>query len=386
MFTDRRSMMLLQNAFLIFMASFIAGVIFIIDLHTDSTVAVASVYTIVILYSWLLPGKFASIFTALICTILTIISVVFSEEMTNNPSDLSKMNMVISLVVIWISVMLVFIAKSSFSRLEGINNQLSVSSEILLDKVIKLDMQQEKLSENQTQLENLNADLMIKNRELERFTSIASHDLQEPLRTIGNMTQLISKKYYNHFDEQGKKILEYVNSSTDRVTIMIKGLLEFSRIGNKREIQKVNCQELVQNVALDFDAALKETDGKIKIHELPKVSGNPIELRMLFQNLISNGLKFRKTNELPIVEVSAKEGNDHVEFCVSDNGIGLAEEDYGKIFLIYQRLNAAEEYDGTGLGLAYCRKIVELHGGKIWINSIEGVGSSFYFTIEKSDG
>ena len=114
MFTDRRSMMLLQNAFLIFMASFIAGVIFIIDLHTDSTVAVASVYTIVILYSWLLPGKFASIFTALICTILTIISVVFSEEMTNNPSDLSKMNMVISLVVIWISVMLVLLLKVVF--------------------------------------------------------------------------------------------------------------------------------------------------------------------------------------------------------------------------------------------------------------------------------
>ncbi|WMN11549.1 ATP-binding protein [Marivirga salinae] len=386
MVSDRNSMMLLQNAVLIFIASVITGVIFIIDLHTDSTVAVASVYTIVILYSWLLPGKYASIFTAIICTILTIISIVFSKEMVNNPSDLSQMNMVISFVVIWISVMLVFIAKSSFSRLEGINKQLTESSDILFEKVVKLDLQQEKLSENKKKLENLNADLKIKNRELERFTSITSHDLQEPLRTIGNMTQLISQKYYSHFDDQGKKILDYVNSASDRVTIMIKGLLKFSRIGNKRETQEVNCQELVQNVALDFDVALKAIDGKVKIHELPKVIGNPVELRMLFQNLISNGLKFKKPNESPVVEVSAKEGNDHVEFCVTDNGIGLAEEDYGKIFLIFQRLNPAEEYEGTGLGLAYCRKIVELHGGKIWINSTKGVGSSFHFTLAKKYG
>lgn len=386
MFSSRKSMMHFQNAGLIFIAAMITGVIFIIDLKTDSSVAVASVYTIVILYSWLLPRKYASIYTALICTFLTILSVVISDEMAVNPRELSNMNMVISLVVIWITVMLVFIARSGFSRLEGINKKLSDSSDILLDKVIQLDTQQEKLSSQKVQLENLNTELMNKNKELERFTSIASHDLREPLRTIGNMTQLMSKKYYSQFDDQGKKILEYVNSATDRVTIMIKGLLEFSRIGNKRETQEVNCQELVQIIALDFDAALKAIDGKIKMHELPKVNGNPVELRMVFQNLISNGLKFKKPNESPVVEVSAKKRNDHVEFCVTDNGIGLAEEDYGKIFLIFQRLNPVEEYEGTGLGLAYCRKIVELHGGKIWINSTKGVGTSFHFTIAKNHG
>jgi signal transduction histidine kinase len=386
MLSNRRYMMLLQNAVLIFLAAIIACIIFVIDLNTDSNVAVASVYTIVILYSWLLPGKFASIYTAAMCTLLTILSVILSDEMSINASDLSKMNMVISLVVIWISVILVFIAKSSFSSLEGINIQLSKSTDELLEKIKKLDEQQAELSLRKHQLEKLNADLLVKNQELERFTSITSHDLQEPLRTIGNMTQLISQKYYSHFDDQGKKILEYVNSATDRVTIMIKGLLEFSRIGNKRETQEVNCQELVQIIALDFDAALKAIDGKIKMHELPKVNGNPVELRMVFQNLISNGLKFKKPNESPVVEVSAKKRNDHVEFCVTDNGIGLAEEDYGKIFLIFQRLNPVEEYEGTGLGLAYCRKIVELHGGKIWINSTKGVGTSFHFTIAKNHG
>ncbi|MGJ3236893.1 sensor histidine kinase [Marivirga sp.] len=376
-------MMHFQNAGLIFIAAMITSVIFIIDLKTDSSVAVASVYTIVILYSWLLPGKYASIYTALICTFLTILSVVISDEMAVNPRELSNMNMVISLVVIWITVMLVFIARSGFSRLEGINKKLSDSSDILLDKVIQLDTQQEKLSSQKVQLENLNTELMNKNKELERFTSIASHDLREPLRTIGNMTQLISKKYYSQFDDQGKKILEYVNSATDRMTIMIKGLLEFSRIGNKRELQEIDCQELVENISLDFASFLEENNGEIIIRKLPKVKANPVELRMLFQNLINNGLKFRKPEVSPVVEVSAKEINNHLEFCVKDNGIGIAEEDYSKIFLIFQRLNPTEEYDGTGLGLAYSRKIVELYDGKIWIKSKLGVGTSFYFTIEK---
>lgn len=383
MVTQRQSMMLFQNAVLIFMAVLITSVIFAVDLNTDSTVAVASMYAIVILYSWLLPGKYASIYAAAICSLLTIISVVQTQQMSTNQSNLSGMNMVISLVVIWTCVTLVFIAKSSFSSLEGINNQLSDSSAALFEKVKELDIQQQELSENKIQLENLNEDLLLKNRELERFTSIASHDLQEPLRTIGNMTHLISKKYYTKFDEQGKKMLDYVTTATKRMTVMIKGLLEFSRIGNKRETQQVDCQELLNNIVLDFDSALKSVNGKISIKDLPHIRGNPVELRMLFQNLISNGLKFKKPDTSPLIEVSAIENKVNVEFCVKDNGIGIDEVDYEKIFFIFQRLNPTEEYEGTGLGLAYCRKIVEQHGGKIWITSKKGVGSSFYFTLEK---
>ncbi|WP_194973494.1 sensor histidine kinase [Aquiflexum lacus] len=383
MVTQRQSMMLFQNAVLIFMAVLITSVIFAVDLNTDSTVAVASMYAIVILYSWLLPGKYASIYAAAICSLLTIISVVQTQQMSTNQSNLSGMNMVISLVVIWTCVTLVFIAKSSFSSLEGINNQLSDSSAALFEKVKELDIQQQKLSENKIQLENLNEDLLLKNRELERFTSIASHDLQEPLRTIGNMTHLISKKHYTKFDEQGKKMLDYVTTATKRMTVMIKGLLEFSRIGNKRETQQVDCQELLNNIVLDFDSALKSVNGKISIKDLPHIRGNPVELRMLFQNLISNGLKFKKPDTSPLIEVSAIENKVNVEFCVKDNGIGIDEVDYEKIFFIFQRLNPTEEYEGTGLGLAYCRKIVEQHGGKIWITSKKGVGSSFHFTLEK---
>lgn len=375
-------MMLIQNTGLIFLATIITYTIFLIDLETDNSLAVACLYIVVILYSWLLPGKHSTIYAASICSILTIFAVVHTGEMEiNTKEELNKVNMVISLVVIWASVTLVYIAKSSFISLEAINRELSASSDELLEKVIKLDEQQEELSFHKNKLEQLNADLLLKNRELERFTSIASHDLQEPLRTIGNMTQLIDKKYHTSFDDQGKKMLQYVTNATSRMTQLIRGLLEFSRIGNKRELQIVNCQELVELIVQDFDATLRSVDGTIRFRELPEVRGNPVELRMLFQNLISNSLKFRKAEEPPIVTVTATKSEAEIEFCVTDNGIGIDKVNYEKIFFIFQRLHPVEEYEGTGLGLAYCRKIVELHEGKMWVKSKKEVGSSFYFTL-----
>ena len=236
------------------------------------------------------------------------------------------------MVVIWTCVTLVFIAKSSFSSLESVNNQLSESSAKLLEKVKELDVQQQELSKHKLKLEILNEDLLVKNRELERFTSIASHDLQEPLRTIGNMTQLISRKYYPNFDDQGRKVFDYVTNATKRMTNLIQGLLEFSRIGIKRVTEYVDCQELLDNIVLDFEAALIATKGKITIKKLPSLRGNPIELRILFQNLIGNGLKFRKRDDSPVIEVSAKDGGSYVEFCIKDNGIGIDEGDYEKYF------------------------------------------------------
>ncbi|HMP98819.1 MAG TPA: ATP-binding protein [Cyclobacteriaceae bacterium] len=384
MVTKNKSIIIIQNVVLIFIAAFMACLIFILDLYTGSTIAVASMYIMVILYSWLLPGKYASIYAAAICTILTILAALQSKDLTIDPQELSRMNLVISLAVIWIGVTMISIAKSSFAGLEQTNKQLLEKSVALLETIKELDNKQQELAEHKMRLENLNTDLIIKNRELERFTSIASHDLQEPLRTIGNMTQLITRKYNNQLDDQGKKILNYVSTASNRLTTMIKGLLEFSRIGKKHEIELVDCKVLLNNIIMDLDASLKAVNASIKIHDLPDIKGNAVALRMLFQNLISNGLKFHKAGVAPIIEVSAKNNNTHVEFCINDNGIGIDKEDYERIFLIYQRLHPVEEYEGTGLGLAYCRKIVELHGGKIWINSTKGLGSTFYFTIAKN--
>lgn len=377
-------MVFAQNAVLILMATLIASLIFVIDLKSGSTVAVAGLYSVVILYSWLLPGRYSSIYTALGCSVLTLVSAVFSNDLTNSVDDFSGMNSVISLVVIWICVTLVFIAKNSFLNLERINRQLLESSEALLEKVKELDLRQEELYLQGLKLENLNSDLLVKNRELERFTSITSHDLQEPLRTIGNMTQLISKRYYMHFDDQGKKILDYVSSATFRMTSMIKGLLEFSRIGHNRMPQEiVDCHQLVSTILLDLDASIKAANVTSTIKNLPVIKGNPIELRLLFQNLISNSIKFRKPGVPTLVEVSAEEHPTYFQFCVRDNGIGIDPEDYDKIFYIFQRLHPADMYEGTGLGLAYCRKIVEFHGGKIWVVSEKDAGCSIFFTLNK---
>jgi light-regulated signal transduction histidine kinase (bacteriophytochrome) len=279
--------------------------------------------------------------------------------------------------------MLVLIAKSSFASLEHSNQRLTDNSLKLLEKVKELDEQKQELSNHKIKLEDLNDELLVKNQELERFTSIASHDLQEPLRTIGNMSLLIRDKYYEDFDDKGKKILDYISSAASRMTNLIKGLLDFSRIGNKREIQNVNCQELISTISEDFYSVLKSEKGKIQYHELPHVKGNPLELRILFQNLISNGLKFRKKDTPPVIKISVEEKNTHFKFCVKDNGIGVDKMHHEKIFLIFQRLHSLEEFEGTGLGLAYCRKIVELHGGKIWLDSQKGEGTSFYFTLDK---
>jgi light-regulated signal transduction histidine kinase (bacteriophytochrome) len=373
-----------QKTTLILVTSTIAGLIFMADLYTGSEVAIASMYAVVILYSWVLPGRYSSIYAALACSVLTVISAFQNPVSDGVPEQLYALNWVISLVVIWTCLTLVFIAKSSFANLEEINRRLAVSSAALLEKVKELDTQKLELSENKRKLEALNADLIVKNRELERFTSIASHDLQEPLRTIGNMTQLISRKYYESFDDHGKKILEYVTTAATRMTALVKGLLEFSRIGSKRFVQKVNLEELVQNIVLDFEVVIKAAEAKLVAESLPSIQGNPVELRMLFQNLIGNALKFRKEGLQPIVEISAVDRGELVEFCVRDNGIGIDPSDYEKVFFIFQRLNSNEKYEGSGLGLAYCRKIVELHGGKIWIDSTKGMGSSFYFTLKKS--
>jgi signal transduction histidine kinase len=375
---------LVQNFVLIFMMILITAFIFIVDLNTDGTLVVGGIYSVVILYSWLLPGKYISLYTAAVCSILIVISAIQTGEMTNKIGNLTGMNMGISLVVIWTSVTLVFIAKSSFSALEDINQQLSKKSSELLEKVLELDIQQEELFANKKKLEILNEDLIVKNRELERFTSIASHDLQEPLRTIGNMTQLISTRYYASIDDQGKKILDYVTGATNRMTLLIKGLLDFSRIGGKRDIQNVDCQIIVQTLITDLDSLLKTSESKVVFSELPIVKGNPIELRTLFQNLLSNAIKFKKNGVQSIIQLKVKDHINHVEFCVRDNGIGIDKTDFEKIFLIFQRLHNIEQYEGLGLGLAYCRKIVELHGGKIWIDSTQGVGTSFYFTLKKS--
>jgi len=226
-------------------------------------------------------------------------------------------------------------------------------------------------------------DIQRKNKELEQFVYIASHDLQEPLRTIDSFTKLLQSKKKVQHSEQTDMYLNFMSEASSRMIQLIKGLLDYSRIGKVDELKTVDCSALVNDVKNDLAAIIIDTNTTVDIDALPQIQGFDMELRLLFQNLISNAIKFRKPHIDPIIKISALENEDSWKFSVRDNGIGMQEDHKKKIFLIFQRLHGRGVYEGTGIGLAHCQKIIDMHGGKIWVDSVVGKGSDFQFTIPK---
>ena len=233
---------------------------------------------------------------------------------------------------------------------------------------------EEKLKQQKAHLERANYDL-------EQFVSICSHDLQEPLSTIKFGSDVLGKIYAENLDERGQNYLSYIKDASTRLAEQIKGLLEHSRIGRNGEKKLVNTQELVEVVKYDLGKRIKETKAKIHVGKLPKLKAYEIELRLLFQNLLGNAIKYTPKERNPEIRISAfKEGKFWV-FSIMDNGLGISEEDQKNIFTIFNRVEGSQK-DGTGVGLAHVKKIIELHGGNIWVDSQLGVGSTFYFKIK----
>ncbi|MBT30062.1 MAG: PAS domain-containing sensor histidine kinase, partial [Thalassobius sp.] len=220
-----------------------------------------------------------------------------------------------------------------------------------------------------------------KNRELEQFAYIASHDLQEPLHTVKSIVELLNTDYHSKLDEQAKQFLSFIIQSTTRMENLISGLLEYSRIGSQKQLSLVDCNKIVQEVIDDLQTKIAEGNATINIDNLPTIDAYQLELRQLFQNLLSNAVKFRRKEIEPIISISCMQNSNEYTFRIQDNGIGILAKYFDKIFIIFQRLHFREEFEGTGIGLAQCKKIVELHGGKIWVESNPDHGSSFFFTI-----
>ena len=233
---------------------------------------------------------------------------------------------------------------------------------------------------NVTELEQTKIELEQKNNELTQFSYVASHDLREPLRTISSFVQIIQRKYDGKLDEEANKLLGFITDATRRMKNLINDLLDYSSIGKGKEMVIVDCKKLVEIIQQDLEVLIKDTSTTIEVGELPKVNGFETELRLLFQNLISNGIKFSKPGIAPIIRLVATE-LDCWTFTIQDNGIGIADENKAKIFNAFQRLHNRSEYEGTGIGLAHCKKIIDLHKGNIWVESTPGLGSIFYFTI-----
>jgi PAS domain S-box-containing protein len=222
-----------------------------------------------------------------------------------------------------------------------------------------------------------------KNIELEQFAYVASHDLQEPLRTVSGFVELLKRHYKEQTDENVIKYINYITDASDRMRRLVQDLLDYSRLGRERILEPIDCNNLVQQVLSDLTMAIQESKAVINIDPLPVILGYSTEMKQLFQNLLSNSLKFRKPGEPPVINISVMPREDHWQFSVNDNGIGIDEKYWERIFVIFQRLHTKNEYEGTGIGLAHCKKITELHSGKIWVDSKPGEGATFYFTIKK---
>ena len=190
------------------------------------------------------------------------------------------------------------------------------------------------------------------------------------------------KEFGEGFNEDAKRHFQLVSQASIRMEELINGLLDYSRLSTEKQLNAgVNCNDLLTETLADLDSLITKNQAKINMDHLPIIKAYPLELKLLFVNLITNAIKFRNKDIVPEINISSTKINKGWQFAIKDNGVGIEEKDREKIFMIFQRLHKRKEYEGTGIGLAYCKKITELHGGKIWVESIPGQSSTFYFTI-----
>lgn len=248
-----------------------------------------------------------------------------------------------------------------------------------------------RVAERTHELASLNESLRRSNRELEQFASVASHDLQEPLRKIQAFGDRLQTRFANELGEQGRDYVERMQASSQRMRNLIDALLNYSRVTTKAQpFVPVDLQQVAREVVSDLEGRLQQTGGKVEIKDLPVVDADPFQMRQLFQNMISNGLKFHKPDEPPLVHVSGRiiepqdpDGPLHpvCEISIADNGIGFEEQYRERIFEVFQRLHGRQEYEGTGIGLAICRRIIERHHGSVSVTSVPGGGTTFWIRL-----
>ena len=234
-------------------------------------------------------------------------------------------------------------------------------------------------------IERQAGELSESNAELEKFAYVASHDLQEPLRMVAGYTQLLAKRYKGKLDTDADEFIAYAVDGAARMQRLINDLLVYSRVGRRgKEPEATDCEDVFRRVLRNLGAAIEESGASVTNDPLSTVVGDATQLGQLFQNLVGNSIKYRAA-AAPEVKVSAQvQGNEWL-FSVRDNGIGVEPQYQQRIFEVFQRLHTSDEHAGTGIGLAICKKIVERHNGRIWVESAPKQGSTFYFTLPKTD-
>jgi PAS domain S-box-containing protein len=224
------------------------------------------------------------------------------------------------------------------------------------------------------------------NEELTRFASVASHEMREPLRMVSSFMRLLEKNYGEQLDKKARQYIHYAIDGAERMSAMIQELLAFAHAGGVKggETEWIDCNNLLQDIKVLLYGQLEEQEADLKISLLPTIQARRTPLKLVFQNLIGNALKYQAPGSRPSIEINASDANTHWQFSVKDNGIGIAPENREVVFQLFKRLHTKHEYSGSGMGLATCKRIIEQHGGKIWIDSNEGNGTILTFTIRKT--
>ncbi len=271
------------------------------------------------------------------------------------------------------------------SRISAINDEEAIA---VIRDITELKRTQQELQKKLRELDKKNQKLkkyVDSNLQLENFAHTVSHDLREPVRTINSFSQLLQQKYREKLDEDARAYLHFIASSAANMNTLIEDLLEYSRFNtNAQELQLIDLNHLLSAVTTSLSGLIAEKKAEIEAeHRLPIIRANWTKASQLFQNLLSNAIKFSKEGEPPSVKIGAEDKEHFWQFYIRDEGIGIKEEYHSQIFLLFRRLHSKKYYAGSGIGLSLCKRVVEQHGGKIWVESRPGEGATFYFTLPK---
>jgi light-regulated signal transduction histidine kinase (bacteriophytochrome) len=273
--------------------------------------------------------------------------------------------------------------------IKGMNRFLDIGMSIIAEAY--LSEKKSIIEDQKQQQEKINNELIqtlevvnTKNQELERFAYVASHDLQEPLRMVSSFLHLLEENLGDSLSATNKKYIDFAVDGAERMKGLIQDLLQYARVSSSKEdLIEVDCNEIITNVKAIYELTISEANAILRVNALPKLKGVKSQIRQVFQNLVGNALKYRGKDQC-VIEVGYEDKGNAWQFYVKDNGIGIDPVYFEKIFVIFQRLHNKDEYSGTGIGLSVCKKIIEKHGGNIWVESQPNNGSAFYFTISKN--
>lgn len=338
----------------------------------------------VIISAWL--GGLGPSLAATILSVATLNYFFFEPAYSFATTSTELLELVVFAVVSILTSKLVDDRRKAQQELRRANLELTQTNRELERRVEErtrdLSRANEQLTIDLAERERIQRELARSNHDLEQFAYTVSHDLQTPLRMISSYIDLVTQRYQRQLDSEVQEFLGYVHSGARRMHQLITDLLAYSRVlGNRRDrFEWVDCTAAIQWTLMALNPAMKETAATVTYGELPKVFGDQSQLIQLFQNLIGNSLKYH-SQEPPVIHVSAARDGDVWTFTVEDNGIGIEPEYHDQIFAVFKRLHGEEEYSGTGIGLAVCQKIVEHHGGRIWVESESGRGARFRFTL-----